>query len=127
MRRPHIEILISHLEARKTRNPSYSLRAYARDLALSVSKLSELLNLKKGLSPARAEIASKRLNLCGTEAERFKLSVAAYHSRAKSEREKFMAQLSEFETISSKPVCITETNSPSPISNNGAVEAVHPN
>lgn len=44
------EVLLSEFEHRKERNPSYSLRSYARDLSLSPSRLSEILRGKGDLS-----------------------------------------------------------------------------
>ena len=40
----YIEIVKNEFERRKSKNKSYSLRAYARDLGISPSYLSKLLN-----------------------------------------------------------------------------------
>jgi uncharacterized protein (TIGR02147 family) len=55
----HHQLLKNSYLARAGRNPSYSLRAFARDLQLSPSHLSRILNCKKKLSLRRAiEIAN---------------------------------------------------------------------
>jgi uncharacterized protein (TIGR02147 family) len=56
--------LSSELDRRKKKNPSYSMRSFARDLELSPSRLSEILK-GAGLSEQRGlEIAQKlKLNL----------------------------------------------------------------
>lgn len=46
--------MLSEFEGRKSRNPGYSLRAFARDLGLAAPKLSEILRGKGGLSEASA-------------------------------------------------------------------------
>ena len=48
---------------RKTRNKKYSLRAFARDLDIPVSSLSELLSGKSGISKERAIKVADKLNL----------------------------------------------------------------
>jgi uncharacterized protein (TIGR02147 family) len=48
---------------RLDRNPNYSLRAFARDLELSPSRLSESLNLNKGLSVKTIQKISTQLKL----------------------------------------------------------------
>lgn len=54
-------------EHRRSRNLRYSLRAFARDLALSPSFLSEFLAGKHLLSRARAEEVASELGLCDAE------------------------------------------------------------
>lgn len=48
------KLLREELACRMGKNPLYSLRAFARDLKVSSSKISEILNGKQGLSVARA-------------------------------------------------------------------------
>ncbi len=63
--RPSIEslyttILLRELESRKLSNPSYSLRAFARDLGISKSLLSDVLSKKRCVgSRAKSKILSK--------------------------------------------------------------------
>jgi len=63
------------------RNSLYSLRAFARDLDISPSKLSEVLRGKCGLSLHAAELLCVHLNLSPVEAEHFMVLVEAAHSR----------------------------------------------
>jgi hypothetical protein len=63
------------------RNSLYSLRAFARDLEISPSKLSEVLRGKCGLSAHAAEELCKQLNLSQVETQHFVILVEAEHSR----------------------------------------------
>lgn len=82
--------LESEFENRKIRNPSYSLRAFARDLQTSPSRLSEALNGKRGISIDLARRMIRNLKLEGVDSEIFILSVEAQHSR--SSKQKSIAQ-----------------------------------
>jgi uncharacterized protein (TIGR02147 family) len=67
------DFLKSELENRKRDNPAYSLRAFARDLCLSPSGLSEILKGKKGVSkPTQYKIAD-RMRLSELEKKDFLL------------------------------------------------------
>ncbi len=68
------EILKNTLVERATKNSSYSLRAFARDLNLSVSYLSEVLTSKKMLKPKFIEQVKKNLKLNETDAYIFEQS-----------------------------------------------------
>lgn len=57
------EIIRSEFEKRRSKNPSYSLRAFARDLHVPVSRLSEVLNGKGGVSLKRGWALAEKLNL----------------------------------------------------------------
>ncbi len=59
----YIEKVKKEFERRKSKNKSYSLRAYARDLGISPSYLSKLFKYKV---PATEGVIKryKRLNLC---------------------------------------------------------------
>lgn len=57
------QVLKSEFEHRQKRNPSYSLRSYARDLSLSPSRLSEVLNGKGDLSHQSLMDVGARLGL----------------------------------------------------------------
>lgn len=59
--------LKNEFEARLKRRPHYSLRAFARDLDLSPSTLSDYLKGKMGLSRERVYHLSKKLNLSGVQ------------------------------------------------------------
>lgn len=55
------QFLHDELTARRSRNPSYSARAMARDLALSAGFFSQILSGQRLLSEDRAHVISKRL------------------------------------------------------------------
>ena len=57
------DYLRAEFELRRARRPHYSLRAYARDLQLSPSTLSELLSGRYVLSRVRALSVGKRIQL----------------------------------------------------------------
>lgn len=84
----YIDILNNELEERSAKNASYSLRAFARDLNMNASRLSEILNRKKGISEKAANEVAKTLNLNEKEKEFFVLSATSQHSRSnKSKKE----------------------------------------
>lgn len=62
---------------RQQRNARYSLRAFARDLNLSPSRLSEVINGGHKLSTATAQDVAKRLGLSDSEQSYFSDLVAA--------------------------------------------------
>lgn len=79
--------LKEELAARCKQNPRYSLRAFARDLKLSPSRLSEILNGKQGLSRPAAEKIAVALGYGPSEKERFCDLVESLHARSKRDRE----------------------------------------
>ncbi len=81
------QVLQKELMDRCESNPRYSLRAFARDLKLSPSRLSEVLNRKQGLSRQAAEGISKTLGYSDEEAEYFCDLVSLKHARSVKERE----------------------------------------
>lgn len=64
-------ILKNELTQRISRNPNYSLRAFARDLELSPSFLSEVINSRKRLSHRTATKIGQRLAFTEHELSRF--------------------------------------------------------
>jgi uncharacterized protein (TIGR02147 family) len=80
-------VLQEELWRRKARNPAYSLRAFAKDIGLSMTSLSLILRRKQGLSAARAQAIAKRLSLDDSRLDRFIYSVKAQHSKSQIERE----------------------------------------
>lgn len=76
----------SEFENRRIRNPNYSLRAFARDLKTSPSRLSEAINGKRGISAKLAQGIARALALEGIDEEIFLLSVEAEHSRSEKQR-----------------------------------------
>lgn len=70
------------LARRCAKNPQYSLRAFARDLGIVPSQLSEVLRGQTGLSNRTAEEMCNKLGLNTRESEHFRLMVAVEHSRS---------------------------------------------
>lgn len=81
------KILRRELENRLSRLPKYSLRAFARDLELAPSRLSEILSGKQGLSRERASVVADRLGMAPAERELFCDLVEAEHARGQVSRE----------------------------------------
>lgn len=84
-------ILYEIYEERSSLNSTYSLRAFARDLKVSPSTLSEILNNKKGLSPKLAISIARNLKLPDWEVRYFCDLVTKEH--AKSARDRKAAQV----------------------------------
>lgn len=76
------QILIRELASRTRRNPSYSLRAFARDLKIPASKLSQALRGIKGFSADRASSIATHLGLSSSEKDLFVDLVASEHARS---------------------------------------------
>jgi len=89
-------ILKSELESRCQQNGRYSLRAFARDLGLSPSRLSEILNKKQGLSPSAAIGVAEKLGFRGDEKDRFCDLVSSVHARSRQEREAAKLRLKKY-------------------------------
>lgn len=79
--------LKEELIERQQKNPSYSLRAYARDLGVPVSRISEILNGKNGMSQKRALDISERLKLNHKDQQLFLDLVQMEHGRSKLEKQ----------------------------------------
>lgn len=71
---------------RCARRPAYSLRAFARDLEVGVSSLSEFLSAKSGLSLQMADHISNKLNLNEEHKEHFKNLIIAKYDRSIKKR-----------------------------------------
>lgn len=85
---PHYrDILREAFQDRRARNPHYSLRAFARDLMLSPSTLSDVLNDKCGLSRASAKQIARALNYNQSETEYLCDLVDSLEARSKSDRD----------------------------------------
>ncbi len=89
-------------------NPRYSLRAFADFLQLQPSKLSEILNGKRGLSVEKAQLIGRRLKLESAELEAFVLSAEAQHSRFQSRRTEASLLLEKLERQSFQMTAKTE-------------------
>jgi hypothetical protein len=58
-------MLMEELSRKQRRNPSYSLRAFARDIEVAPAKLCQILKSKGGLSGERAAVVAERLGFDG--------------------------------------------------------------
>jgi uncharacterized protein (TIGR02147 family) len=74
--------LVQELKNRIEKNSNYSLRAFARDIDLSASYLSQLINGQKCLSPRKATAVLKKLKWPYEKEKRFLSSVLYEHSDA---------------------------------------------
>jgi uncharacterized protein (TIGR02147 family) len=92
------QILSEALSERKASNPSYSLRAFARDIGLSAPQLSNVMNGHRGLSPEMAEKVAARLLLTPLEKDWFRESLRASFSPSKTQRLLAKKRLTEFES-----------------------------
>lgn len=72
----HLKMLKKEFERRQTSNPRYSLRAFARDLALDPGLLSRLMAGKRLMALSTAKRVTERLRLEEGEARRFLQSAA---------------------------------------------------
>lgn len=81
------EILKSELARRLIANPSYSLRAFARDIRVTPPQLSAVMSGKKGLSKARARAIARFLGLSKSESELFVAAISAEHARSRAEKQ----------------------------------------
>lgn len=83
------------LKKRKQRRPHYSLRAFARDLEIGASTLSEILSGKAGLSLARIQQLSKKLNLSESQSNHWYDLVVINHSKDPNKIKKAKKRLNE--------------------------------
>jgi uncharacterized protein (TIGR02147 family) len=84
--RDYRHLLQGELSKRAAQNPHYSLRAFARDLGLAPSRLSEILNGKQGLSRLTAERVGARLGLSEDERAVFCDLVESRHARSAADK-----------------------------------------
>jgi uncharacterized protein (TIGR02147 family) len=68
-RDPLIEILKSEFSRKQTRNPSYSLRSFSRDLEIDASNLSKLLSYQKDLGLKLKRKLAAKVGLTAGELE----------------------------------------------------------
>ncbi len=96
------------LTQRRLRNPGYSLRAFARDLGISPSYMSEVLSQRENLSPKYASKLADSLGMQDHEKVFFVTSVEAKHARSPEARKTASAKLTkikkkiQFETLQGK-------------------------
>ena len=81
------EILKDELQRRSQGNPRYSQGAFARDLHILPSRLSEVLNGKQGLSARTAREIAGRLGFAKGDVTYFTDLVMSQHGRSRSARQ----------------------------------------
>jgi transcriptional regulator with XRE-family HTH domain len=77
----YLHFLRQELQARRARNPRYSLRGFARALGIGGSALSEILSGKRVPSPKLLDRLADRLDLLPEVRERFRISAAMEQSK----------------------------------------------
>lgn len=93
------EFLGNEFVRRKHRNKSYSLRAFARDLNISASRLSEILSGKHGLSEKTADLIADGLGLKTKQRQRLKDLILAEHARSAKVRELAQKRIDEAKSV----------------------------
>lgn len=81
------------LADRIARNPSYSLRSFARQLGLHHSMVVQLFQNKKRLSVERAHQVAHRLELAGKDYEYFCLLVEIDNARGMEQKQALLARM----------------------------------
>lgn len=87
------EILRNELVQRQERNPGYSLRAFARDVKISPSMLSDVLKGHHGLSKSSAAKIAQGIGLSANEREFFCDLVESKEARSEEARAAASARL----------------------------------
>lgn len=90
------KFLRDELKRRHQRNPSYSLRAFARDLKLSASRLCEVLNGHGTLSRMSAVKLAETMGLNDAEAAYFVDLVDQENPRSATRRDEAAARVASF-------------------------------
>jgi len=89
-------MLKSEYQLRKNKNEQYSKTAFARDLGLHQSKLTQILNGSSGVSPARATEIAKRIEMPLEEEELFLTLVETEHARSPLVKQRAQKRLKLF-------------------------------
>jgi uncharacterized protein (TIGR02147 family) len=87
-------VLREEFERRVYRHPRYSLRAFARDVGVSPSRLSEVLNGQGTVSRRTAAIIAKALGLTGQDASYLAALADLENARSQTRRQVVEARLS---------------------------------
>ncbi len=90
------ELLREELGLRKSKNPSYSMRSFSRDLKVSVSMLSDVLAEKRSFTRKTALMVLSKLNLSSLEQELFIHSVELEQKTNQSAPKQAKSNLSSF-------------------------------
>lgn len=81
------DFLLEEFRTRRSRNPNYSLRAFARDLGMPASKLSQNLRGLCGISVAKAEKIAERMSMREEDRGLFLALVESQHARSRVARQ----------------------------------------
>lgn len=92
------DIIRDNFYERSLRNPSYSLRAFARDLDLSPGNLTDILAKRSGLSMEKALHISEEFDMKDEDKKFFCKLVEASSSRKLEDRKKAEAELWRYDT-----------------------------
>jgi uncharacterized protein (TIGR02147 family) len=92
------ELMKSTFQERALKNPSYSLRAFARDLGMTSGNLSDVLNLKVGISQEKAQLIAAKLLLPIEDQELFLKLVEISSATNSAETEKLKNELLQFDS-----------------------------
>lgn len=103
MNSDYVDYLKDELSIRKSFNPSYSLRAFARDLEIAPSTLSEVLARKHHLSIRTATKLVEKLKIDDEQRQNFLDLVALESPQKEVEQKKIAARIkARFETLNEK-------------------------
>ena len=97
-------LLKNELTERLGSNSSYSQGAFARDVDLAPSRLSELFSGKQGLSRKKAESICDNLGFDGKQTEFFTCLVEKDHARSKTQKKIAELKLKKFQKNSTTPL-----------------------
>lgn len=89
------DFLLDEFRNRRSRNPNYSLRAFARDLGMPASKLSQNLRGLCGISVAKAEVIADKIQLREDDRRLFLALVEAQHARSRVAKQQASAELAK--------------------------------
>lgn len=92
------DIIKAEFEKKRTRNPVYSLRAFARDLNIGSSTASMLLRGQVGLSQKRAKEIAGRLGFSGEETLYFLDLIRAKRAKREKARNEALLNLRQYNT-----------------------------
>lgn len=80
------DIIKAEFERRRQLDPFYSLRAYAKELRIQPSHLSDLIQKKKGLSKKKAPLVAAGLGLGSLGAQYFYFLTIEENGRTRAQR-----------------------------------------
>jgi uncharacterized protein (TIGR02147 family) len=96
------QVLREEYELRCRRNARYSLRSFARDLHLAPSRVSDIFNNGRGISPKKAQSVAEHLGYSAAEQSDFVMKVQVAHARSPRKRAEANEKLKEL--LAKKPV-----------------------